>query len=206
MLRLLLKPFSFLIAVAVLLAACSTTQINAAWKDPSYQVHPRKVMVIGVAKSPVNRRVFEDEFVRQLQARGTNAIASYTVLSDKKQNDRSVIADKVMKLGADTVLITRLVDKKTVKVYVPGTPYFPPHHYGRWRDYYGYGYEEMYTPGYMAETEYAVMETNLYDAGNDRLIWAATSETGLLGANQNLIKSFIEVMVKTMVGQDVLAR
>ena len=190
----------------MLVTACATTQLNAVWKDPSYQTRPHKIMVIGVAKSPVNRRIFEDEFVQQLNAHGTKAIASYTVLPDRQEGDHAVIAAKLAQLGADTVLITRMVSKKTVQFYVPGTAYYPPPPYGRWPDYYGLGYEAMYTPGYMAEEEFAIIETNLYEARNDKLVWSASSETGMHGPDQNRIRSYIEIMVKNMAGQGLLGR
>lgn len=206
MIRFLRKPFGLSMLIALLVTACASTQLTAVWKDPSYQSRPTKIMVIGVAKNPVNRRLFEDEFVRQLKSRGTDAIASYTVLPDRQQDDQEAIAKKVAELRADTVLITRLVSKKIVQVYVPGTPYYPPPYYGRWPDYYGYGYNYMYTPGYIAEDEYAVIETNLYEAKSDKLIWAASSETGIGDTDQNLIQSYIGVMVKNMIGLGLLGK
>jgi len=206
MTRSLRNPFGFLVLIAMLVTACVTTELNAVWKDPSYQARPHKIMVIGVAKSPVNRRIFEDEFVRQLNAHGTEAIASYTVLPDRQEGDHAVVAAKLAELGADTVLVTRMVSKKTVQFYVPGTAYYPPPYYGTWPDYYGYGYQSMYTPGYMAEEEFAVIETNLYEARNDKLVWAASSETGMSGPDQNRIKSYIGIMVNTMTGQGLLGR
>lgn len=183
---------------SLLVAACATTEIKAVWKDPSYHARPARIMVVGVAKNPLNRRLFEDEFVLQLKAKGTDAIASHTVLSDKQQDDQSAIAEKVKELKADTVLITRLVSKKTEKVYVPGTLYYPPPYYGTWPDYYGYSYRYMYSPGYITENEYAIIETNLYEATYDKLVWAASSETLASDSNKKLIKSFIGVMVNTM--------
>jgi hypothetical protein len=161
-------------------------------------------MVIGVAKKPVTKRIFEDEFVRQLTTRGIGAVASYSVMPDGKQNNHAVIAAKMKEHGADAVLISRLVNKKTVQTYVPGSVYYPPPNYSNWRDYYGYGYEAVYTPGYMAEDEYALMEINLYDARNDKLIWSATSETTVMGSDQDQIKSYIGVMVSAMVEQKLL--
>lgn len=196
----------FLMLVAVLFTACSTTKLNSAWKDPSYQTRPSKIMVVGMAKNPAKRRIFEDEFVMQLQAQGTEAIPSYSVLPDKQQGDHKAIAEKVAQLGADVVLITRLVSKKTVHVYVPGTVYYPPPYYRRWPDYYGFGYQAMYTPGYIAEDKYAVIETNLYETANNKLIWTASSESEMSGSDQKLIKSYIGVMVKTMVEQGLLGR
>lgn len=200
MLRYLGNPLAYLLAAAMLLTACATTQLNAVWKDPAYHARPAKIMVVGVAKNSINRRLFEDEFVAQIRARGTDAIASYTVLPDKQQGDQEAIAAKVKESGADTILITRLVSKKIVQTYVPPTPYFPPPYYGSWPDYYGYGYRYMYTPGYIAEDEYAVIESNLYEAKSDKLVWAATSETGINDSDVSLIHGYIEVMVKNMIG------
>lgn len=206
MLRFLYNPFGILMLGAMLVTACATTQISSVWKDPSYQARPARIMVIGVAKNPLNRRLFEDEFVLQIKARGTEAIASYTILPDKQQDDQVAIAAKVKELGTDTVLITRQVSKRTVQVYVPGTVYYPPPYYGTWPDYYGYGYRYMYSPGYIAENEYAVIETNLYETRNDKLVWAASSETVMSDSNQNLIKSYIGIMVNTMAGHGLFGR
>ncbi|MBI3480547.1 MAG: hypothetical protein HY016_09375 [Nitrosomonadales bacterium] len=204
MTRSLLNPLGLVILVAMLVTACASTQLNAVWKDPAYQTRPNRVMVIGVAKNPLNRRLFEDEFVAQLKARGTDAIASYTVVPDKQQSDHEIIAAKVKELGADTILITRLVSKKIVKTYVPRTPYYPPAYYGYWPDYYGHGYRYIYEPGYIAEDEYAVMETNLYEAKDDKLVWAASSETGIMDSSPSLIQGYIGVMVKNMIGLGLL--
>ena len=201
-----LNPLGYLTVIAMLLTACATTQLNTVWKDPNYQGRPAKIMVIGVARNPINRRLFEDEFVSQLKARGTDAIASYTVLPDRQQDDHEAIAAKVKELGADTILITRLVSKKIVQTYVPGTAYFPPPYYGSWPDYYGYGYRYMYTPGYIAEDEYAVIETNLYEARSDKLVWAASSETGISDSDLSVIQGYIAVMVKNMIGLGLLGK
>jgi hypothetical protein len=204
--RSIFKVYGLFILIPLMFAACASTQLTSVWRDPSYQARPEKIMVVGVARNPINRRLFEDEFVRQLKSRGTDAIASYTVIPDKQQDDQEAIANKVKELGADTVLITRLVSKKIVQVYVPGTAYYPPPYYGRWPDYYGYGYRYMYTPGYIAEDQYAIIETNLYDAKSDKLIWAASSETGIGDSNQNLIQSYISVMVNNMIGLGLLGK
>lgn len=200
------NPFALLMLAAMLFTACATTQLNSVWKDPSYRTRPAKIMIIGVAKDPIKRRLFEDEFVAQLAAHGTDAVASYTVLPDKQQNDQEAIAAKVKELGADTILITRLVSKKTVQTYVPGTIYYPPANYGTWPDYYGYGYRYMYSPGYIAEDEYAVIETNLYETRHDKLVWAASSETVMSDTDQNLIKTYVGIMVKAMAGNGLLGK
>jgi hypothetical protein len=200
------NPFIFMMLVAVLVTACATTELISVWKDPSYQQHPSRIMVIGIVKSPATRRIFEDEFVRQLTAHGSKAIASYSEFPDTQQGNDAAIAAKVKQMGVDTVLITRLVSKKTVQVYVPGTPYYPPPYYGTWPDYYRYGHQTMYTPDRIVEDEYAVIETNLYEANNNKLIWTASSQTELGSSNQDLIEPYVSVMVKSMIEQGLLSR
>lgn len=202
--RTLRNSICFGMLIAMFIPACATTKLTSVWKDQTYLEQPRKIMVIGVAKKPVNKRILEDEFVRQLKARGMDAVASYTVMPDEKQGDQAVIAEKMKEQGADAVLISRMASKKTVHTYIPGSVYYPPPYYGKWRDYYGHGYQAVYTPGYLAEDEYALMETNLYDAGTDKLIWSAASETEIWGSHQDQIISYIGVMVNAMADQKLL--
>ncbi len=204
MTRTLRSSIGFGILIAMCVTACATTKLTSDWKDPAYQKQPRKILVIGIVKKPVIKRIFEDEFVRQLKDHGVNAIASYTVMPDKEQRDFEFIAAETKKLGVDAVLTSRLVSKKTVHFYVQGSVYYPPSNYRNWRDYYGYSNQAVYTPGYMAEEEYALVETNLYDARNDKLIWSAASETDIMGSSEDQIKSFIDVMVNAMAEQKLL--
>ena len=198
-----------------LVTGCATTEFTSEWRDQSFRGRPQKVMVIGIAKKPVLKRVFEDEFVRQLKSAGTDAVASYTVLPAGKQVDHRKIAAKMRELQADAVLITRLVDKKVVRTYMPGMVNHPmglwhdsyPAYYGNWPSYYSYGSSFMYSPGYVVEDQYALMETSLYAADNgENLIWSATSETMIKGSDQKTIKSFIEAMVDKLQEQGLLEK
>lgn len=203
MLRFLRNSLCLLAAFPLLVACATETKPNEVWLDPSYQSLPKKIMVVGVSRKPVNRRIFEDEFARQITARGTDALASYTVVPDELQSDHKVIASKVREVGADAVLITRVASKKSVKTYVPGA-FYPPPYYGTWPDYYGYGYNAMYSPGFVAEEEIAVIETNLYDASNDKLIWASSTEIVTRGSNQERINRYIGIMMKAMAAHGLL--
>jgi len=189
---------------AMLVTSCATTtNISSVWKDQLYQVKPHKIMIIGIALKPANKRTLEDEFEKQISALGTQAVSSYTILPDSKDTNKEVIAEKMKELGADAVLITRIASRETVYNSVPGV-YSPPAYYGSWKNYYANGYTNMYSPGYVEETKYAIMETNIYDAGNDKLIWSASSETNISGSDQRFIKSYVTVIVEKMVQQKLL--
>jgi len=204
MLRMRFNLLSITLLFVALLTGCSTTQIKSVWKDPAYMGRPNRVMVIAVSREPITRRIVEDEFVLQLKTRGVDAIASYSTLPDRSQDEPTAIAKMVVQLGADAVLVTRLVSKRSVRVYYPAAVTHRPHYYGKWPEYYRYGYESINTPGYMTKYEFALMETNLYDATTDNLLWAATTETGVNNLNQTLIKPYIGSILNIMAESGVL--
>ena len=203
----LLSAFKVLATAVVItqLAACSTTYISSLWKDPTYQVKPHKIMIIGIAKSPANKRTLEDDFAKQLKLKGTDAVSSYAILPDDKDGNKDAIAAKMKEQGADAVLITRIASRKTVYTNLLEV-YAPPQSYLTWQNYYEYGYGNITSPNNVEETKYAVMETNMYDAGNDKLIWSASSETEITGTDQKFIRSYVNVMVKSMTKQKLLMR
>jgi hypothetical protein len=201
------SPFKVLASAVVItqLAACSTTYVSSLWKDPTYQVKPHKIMIIGIAKSPANKRTLEDDFAKRLKLQGTDAVSSYAILPDDKDGNKDAIVAKMKEQGADAVLITRIASRKTVYTNLLEV-YAPPQSYRTWQNYYEYGYGNITSPNDVEETKYAVMETNMYDAGNDKLIWSASSETQITGTDQKFIKSYVDVMVKSMTKQKLLMR
>ena len=189
-----------IIFLLVTITSCATTTMKNVWRDGSYQGKIRRVFVIGVIKTPGVKRFFEDEFVTQLKARGTDAIAGYTVLPSERESDKEYLAARIKESGADGVLITRLVDRKTVETYVPSAAYYaPPTHYHRgWDTYYRRSYDIIYEPGYTVKDEVLVVETNLYEAATENLLWSAISETFREGSDNTLISAFIKTMIDNL--------
>jgi len=65
-------------AAILFISGCAATQIIDQWTDPRYTAASfKRIVVIGVSEQTTIRRVFEDEFVAQLQAAGTDAVPSY---------------------------------------------------------------------------------------------------------------------------------
>ena len=193
-----------------ILTSCATTKLNSVWRDDNYSGKIKRVLVIGVIKRPALKRFFESEFVQQLKARGTDAVEGFTVLPPDKEGDKDIIASKLKELDADGVLITRLVDKKTLETYIPGevyyerTHYAPPVHYREWDSYYSRSYRAIYRPGYTVKDEVVIVETNLYDSFSEELVWSALSETFVEGSSDDLIRSFVQVIIKDLYEKNLL--
>jgi hypothetical protein len=167
-------------SVLALLAACSSTTIVDQWQSPDFKGGPfKRVLVVGVTTEATVRRIFEDEFVRQLRARGTEAVASYTLIPEDGQVDRARLERAVKEAGADGVIVTRVVKVEQKTQVVPGTPAFP----GFGTDIYGFygtGWGGVWTgyasPPAVFQYEEVRAETKLFDARSAQLVWAAQSD------------------------------
>ena len=180
-----------LVASLCLSASCATTKMTDTWRDDAYRGTIRKVVVVGIFKEPDTRKIFEDEFADRLRARGVDATASRKIVSDAEMPDKEIVIGKIGKFGADTVLVTRVMDMETVKNYVPGQAYAVPTYYG----YYGAYYNYSYRPGYTETEGTAYLETNLYNVGDEKLIWSGRSKTKLSATRYELIQAFVKTML-----------
>jgi len=204
------KPTTSALVTSLLLVTtgCATTELKTVWRDEAFQDRLTQVLVIGCAEQATIRRTFEDEFARQLSAQGVKAVASYTVLPSPEQfQDEAAVKAKVRKLGVDAVLVTRLIDKKTVELYYPPEMEYrvPSGYYrGGWHGYYMDGYERVSRPGRMVEQQLLTAESNIYQADTEKLIWSALSETLVDGASDAVIRSFVKVIVQNLVAKGLI--
>jgi len=183
----------FLVACLCLPASCATTKMTEAWRDDTFRGTIRKVVVIGIFKEPDTRKIFEGEFAARLKERGVDATASYKIVSDAELPDKDVVIGKIRKLGADAVLVTRVVDMENVKAQAPGKGYVVPVYYGTYGSYYNYSYG--YERGYTVQEGHADMETNLYGLGDEKLIWSGHSKTKFSATRYELIQAFVQTML-----------
>ena len=202
----LCKTFSVLAVTFFLLYGCASTTLKTVWMDEAYKGGAlKKVFVMGVSQKPIVKRFFEDEFARSLKARGTDAITSYSTIPQEKMTDKDFITGKIKELGADAVLVTMLVDKKTMDTYYsPEVRYSGPYHRGGWYGYYSRGYSYYATPGYVVREHVVVLETNVYDVRAEKPIFSALSETYLEDSPDALIRSFVQLMIKELAQKQLI--
>jgi hypothetical protein len=204
--------WSGLIMLALLLAGCSSTTMGVSWKSPEYTGQIKKVYIIGIARQELTRRIFEDQFSRQLSPYGVTGISSYRDLQADQEANEEMITDKVRANGADSVLMSRVVGKRTEEVVNPGRissydngprysgrgGYYPGPYSRSYGNYYSRSREIIYQPATVSEFEVVTIEANLYDAATSELIWSAQLETVVEGNMDKLITDFIEIVTKDL--------
>jgi hypothetical protein len=158
------------------------------------------MFIIGVAENAQRRRIFEDEFVRRLKERGTDALASYRVFDGEEMLKRKVVEEKVRELGIEAVLVTRVVGSKTETVQYPGTTTYRGNYYR----YYSRSYEITHRPASTSTYEVASLESNLFGAETGHLIWSASFETVLEGLAEDVIRSFVGAALESLADEQLV--
>jgi hypothetical protein len=169
-----LPPIAAALGAAVALSGCyHSTRLAATWKEPGAgTIHFRQPIVVFVSKDNVFRRVMEDKMASHF----ANAVPSYRVLTNNDIGDGTKVLHQLDEAGYDGAIIMDVVNVANVVTYTPGTYWYGPPYYsfaGYWGNAWGYPYD----PGYVYNNVVVSIETQIYNLRNDKLIWAARSET-----------------------------
>jgi len=191
-----------------LLASCYGTKLVAEWRDEEHQGYPQKVFVVGLSTERGPRSLVEDEFVRQLKARGNDAIASYTVIPGSEKPDKEAVLAKVQELGADVIIVVKFLKKDMGGTHTPLRRYAVPQGFDTsWdSDYYGGVSTDVGVRDVSYDYDVISMETILYQTATRKPIWSALSETSYQqGGPMKQIKPFTTAVMKKLV-QEKLVR
>jgi hypothetical protein len=161
--------------------ACSpSSQITGSWKNTKIETYYDKIMVAGLTPNVEAKSTIENDLTAALTAKGVVVIKSIDAFPQTFTKDvsKDEMLSKIRNQGADAILTVTLVDKQTESRYVPGTyGYAPMPMYNRFWGYYNYWGPTMYSPTYYTQDKIYYIETNVYDAKTEELVWSAESET-----------------------------
>jgi len=201
------RPIHLLMIFIVLVSGCSTAHLTGSWKSPEYVKTIDHVYIVGIAKNAVSRRLFEDEFEKKLRTAGVTGHVSYQDFASDPETDKDIVIEKARQKGADSILLTRMIRKRTETVVSPGRVtgyetgpayYYPSPYYRSYNTYYTRRYETIYEPPKVAQYQIATVESNLYDTTTKELIWSAQLETTVEGSLQKMIDDYIDVVIRDM--------
>lgn len=171
-----MRPTIALLCAAALggsTACYHSTQLAATWRDPGAQpLHFRHGVAVFATRDEALRRTVEDKLAAQFP----NVTPSYRFLPTVDTSiARAEVADRLRAEGYDGVIMMRVADVTITPVYTTGS-YWYDRPYG-FNSYWGYAWSTPYDPGYYVENRIVTIETQIYSLPDDRLIFAARSET-----------------------------
>jgi hypothetical protein len=137
----------------------------------------------------------EEALNRELTARGVNGLAAYRIIPREELKSAEKAKGWFERAGIDGVVALRPVSRDTERTYTPAI--WSSSYYQTFWGYYGYGWSGVYVPGSSSETTTIVVETLIFSVPQDRLLWAATSET----KNPKQLQSFVKDLVTAAAGE-----
>ncbi|NEX22016.1 hypothetical protein G3480_17175 [Thiorhodococcus mannitoliphagus] len=193
--------------LAMLTTACTTGRIASIWTDATDQpIRYHKLIVFGVTNSPKVRRAYEDNFVSGLREIGVKAEPGHAYVSDQALSLVVRMTEAVSKADADAIIITHLVtDEPDAQPPLPRLSRVPAH-YRHLVPYFSQVYNDVCGPNYYADLEALRLETNLYDAKGERLVWSGRSEQLDPRSEQTTISDVIEETIAQMALDGYLPR
>ena len=193
---------ALVVTAAVAAAGCASTSFNSTWRNPAAQpgsFKGKKVAALIVSKEEGIRYGAEDALARELTARGIVGIAAYTLIPKELVQDKDKAKEFLEKANVVGVVAMRVVGKDQQVTQSAGGMYWGGPAYATFwgGGYYGYGWGGVYSPGYMRTDTIVTVEILVYSLEQDKLVWAAQSET----TNPEKVGPFIKELVAKAAAQ-----
>jgi hypothetical protein len=199
------------------MACSSSTKITGSWVNPDAKGHNennKTVFIASLSRNMEVRTKLEAALANEAAKHNIKAIKStdyFTPEFYESKPTKDQLLDQIKKTGADAILTVSLINKESETRYVPGSasPYAPMpgfRWYGGFYTYYNYWYPYLYDPGYYVTDKTYFLETNLYDANTEDLIWSAQSETVNPSSIDAFVKEYPKVLVNRLEADGLLAK
>jgi hypothetical protein len=199
-----------LVAMLVISACGTSTSIIASYKAPGVtQVAYKKLFVSSLTGNAAVKQDVENELSRYLGTKGITTVKSMDVFppnfheSGNDKNKDTVLA-RIRATNCDGILTIALINKETQTSYVQGSGPVGPY-YGSFGLYYGYGYGSFYSPGYYQTDKIYYIQTNLYDAQSEKLIWSAQSKTYNPSSIDDFLKGYETAITDQVIKDGLVA-
>jgi hypothetical protein len=204
-------------AFIIFLISCS-----AANKSTGVWVNTDKIkgksfskIFIVVMTADVDARVkIETDLAAAATAKGYASIKSMDVNPPSLQNPaaptKDEIAGQVKSNGCDAVFIASLLKEEEDVRYTPGTTAYSIRPYYSWHGnlwgYYNHWYPSVSTSGYYTKEKSYFMQSNLYDAASEEIMWSVQSEIFNPASVSKFSKSYTSVLVKQLENEGLLKK
>jgi len=202
-----------LVLLGFLATACSSTTVKDSWVKPGYSDKIENVYLIGIAKEEDYQRLFEEAFKRQLSGQGVLAVTSHNDLPRDQENSRENIIKAMTANGCDSVLLTKLIRKRTEAgtkgqgiqvVKTTPVPLYMDPWYNNWGSYYNQSYSVVNIQPTTSATTTLIIESVLYDLESEERVWAAQLETVEDINVMKMIRDYVEAATRNLKGKGLI--
>ena len=202
-----MKSFYVLIFLLLVISCSSGIRVTNSWKNPTPDSPGKKYHAIFIAALTDNqyaRNTFEEHLAEAAEARGYKVTRSGLVFTptftQKLIPTKDDIIKKVRESNADAIFTIALVSKEDLSRYVQGDVNTSPSYgwYGSFGGYYGTVAGPIYTPGYYTTEKVYYLQSNLFDAQSEKILWSVRTEAYNPTDIEKFSKQYTETMIKQL--------
>jgi hypothetical protein len=187
---------ALVMAAAAVALLSADVRFTSTWKSMdagAVTFAGKKVAALVISTDDSLRVAGEESLVRELSARGLQAVATYRIAPKEELLKSETAKPWFERAAVEGVVAVRPVSIAAGRRYTP--PQWVDASYSTLWGYYGYGWGTVYVPGSSRVETDVVVETLIYSVPKDALLWAAVTETTSAGD----LPSYIEELVKRSV-------
>src|SRR5262249_22717552 len=146
----------------------------------------------------------EEALTRELGARGVNALATYKMVPREELQSAEKARGWFERAGVDGVVALRPVSADRTREDTPAMWSAPV--YQTFWGYYPYGWNGVYIPGQSRDTTTVVVEALIFSVPQDKLLWAASSETKDPKQLQPFVKDLVDAVAREMKRMKIIGK
>lgn len=160
---------------AIIFSCSPTSQFTNLYVDDAFKgMQIKKVLVVGMAKEEWKRKVYENEFRRELMKHNVEVLTAWQEMP-KGETISKATFDKYFKdQNIDAVFVVMAAGSKTEETMSSGGS---ANVYVGFYGFYVSGASYYYSPVTTSEESVVYMKTNIYETTKGILIWSAKSQS-----------------------------
>jgi hypothetical protein len=194
--------------VAWFLSACASSSFDTSWKAPEatpLQIAGAKVAAIAMMENEISRRAAEDALVRELNERGAEGVAMYTIMPEASPGNEAEVRAALDGMGFAGAVVLRPVDRKTEVI---SEPIFVGADYASlWNGYYGYGWNDPWRVTVVNDVRTRTLvsiEVLVYSLRQNRLVWGGQTTTSDSTSVESLVDTTAKRVAKELQREGLL--
>jgi hypothetical protein len=195
--------FATVVAVAAFLSACASSSFEASWTAPEatpLHVQGSKVAAIAMMEDEAARRAAEDALVRELNERGAQGVAMYTIMPGASPGNEAEVRAALDGMGFAGAVALRPVEE-TTELVSAAPAFVSPNYIGLWDGYYGYGWSEPWRIAVVADVRTRTVvsvEVLVYSLRQNRLVWGGQTRTTKPSSVDRLVETTAKRVAKEL--------
>ena len=189
-------PITLVSTIAAVAMLSADVKFTSAWRSSeagTVSFAGKKIAALVISQDDSLRIPGEEALVRELTARGFQAVATYRIAPKEEMQSAERAKPWFERANIEGVVALRPVAKDSRTSYNAGMWTSP--YYSSFWGYYGYGWGVPYVAFSTGSDTIVVVETTIYSVPRNMLLWAAVSET----KNPTTLPRFVTDLVKEQV-------